>query len=81
MSTEEVFTAFGTARPEDGLPELKRVVFVVDGEVGEVMTCDARLAAVFLSNPTIVDATDVEGEIWMGYQYDAATNSFTPGVA
>lgn len=81
MTTDEVFHAFGTARPEDVTPEIKRVVFVVDGEVGEVMHCDARLAAVFMSNPVVVDATDIEGEIWMGYTYDAATNEFTPGVA
>jgi len=39
------------------LPPVK-IAFVIDGVVVDVLRTDDRLAAIFLSNPTIVDATE-----------------------
>lgn len=39
------------------LPPVK-IAFVLDGQVVDVLHTDDRLAALFLSQPTIVDATE-----------------------
>lgn len=39
------------------LPPAK-IAFVIDGVVADVLHTDDRLAAIFLSEPTIVDATE-----------------------
>lgn len=41
----------------DQLPPAK-IALVLDGEVLDVLHTDERLAAIFLSQPTIVDATE-----------------------
>lgn len=44
-----------TGNPE--LPPVK-IAFVIDGVIVDVLRTDDRLASIFLSNPTIVDATE-----------------------
>jgi hypothetical protein len=39
------------------LPPVK-IAFIIDGEVQDVLHTDERLAAIFLSQPTIVDVTE-----------------------
>ena len=39
------------------LPPVK-IAFVIDGVVADVLHTDDRLAAIFLSQPTVVDVTD-----------------------
>jgi hypothetical protein len=57
-----------------------RVAFIIDGVVQDVLNTDNRLAAIFLSQPTIVDVTEVsESElITFGYTYNQDSNTFTP---
>ena len=44
----------------ESTPELPpvKIAFVIDGEVVDVLHTDDRLGALFLSQPTIVDATE-----------------------
>jgi len=65
---------------EVDLPKQK-VAFVIDGEVIDILHTDQRLAAIFLSEPLILDVSDkfVVGEVpgvWIGDSYDAETNTF-----
>lgn len=63
------------------LPPVK-LAFIIDGVVADVLHTDDRLAAIFLSEPTIVDVTtylaEVNGVNLMGATYDGTT--FTPVV-
>ena len=59
-----------------------KVAFVIDGAVVDIIHTDDRLAAIFLSEPTILDVTDqfVIGEVpgvWVGDAYNPTTNTFT----
>jgi hypothetical protein len=63
------------------LPRAK-VAFVIDGEVVDILHTDERLAAIFLSEPVILDVSDkfVVGEVpgvWIGDTYDKKTKTFT----
>ena len=62
------------------------LAFVIDGEVVEMLRTNDRLAAIFLSEPTILDITDSWRDanstpvIEPGYKYDLITKTFTkPG--
>lgn len=58
-----------------------KVAFVIDGALVDVLHTDERLAAIFLSNPTIVDVTDTydpQNPIPLDSIYDPATGTFTP---
>jgi hypothetical protein len=35
-----------------------KLAFIIDNEVADILHTDERLAAIFLSNPTIIDITD-----------------------
>ena len=61
------------------LPPVK-IAFIIDGTVIDVLHTDERLAAIFLSEPTIVDVTDNINEAQIGATYDAATKKFTPFI-
>jgi hypothetical protein len=58
-----------------------KVAFVIDGEVVDVLHTDERLAAIFLSNPTVVDVTSIYNQSpnpdinMTGWSYDG--NSFS----
>jgi len=56
-----------------------RIAFILDGVVQDVLNTDDRLAAIFLSQPKIVDVTEIsESEfITSGYLYDEVSNTFT----
>jgi hypothetical protein len=58
----------------------KKIAFVIDGVVEDILHTDVRLAAIFLSEPVIVDVTDSELEITIGLNYDAETNTFGPKI-
>lgn len=65
----------------ENLPPV-RLAFVIDGEVVDILLTDERLAAIFLSEPTIVDVTSIiesEGNsaVIVGSTYDAETKKFT----
>lgn len=61
-----------------------KIAFILDGVVQDVLHTDDRLAAIFLSDPIIVDATDVLTPLIavdprssiVGWTYDG--NTFTP---
>jgi hypothetical protein len=67
---------------------IKKLAYVIDGKVVQTLATDERMWAIILSNPTIVDITDitfpdrVEGElisqvaIGTDWAYDGTT--FTP---
>lgn len=56
-----------------------RIAFIIDGVVQDVLNTDDRLAAIFLSQPKVVDVSEIsESEfITSGYTYDEASNTFT----
>jgi hypothetical protein len=63
------------------LPPVK-LAFVIDGEVVDILFTDNRLAAIFLSEPTIVDVTELietegKGSVLVGSAYDPETNKFS----
>lgn len=43
------------------LPPIK-LAFILDGTVVDIIHTDERFAAIFLSNPLVVDVTPVEGQ-------------------
>jgi hypothetical protein len=52
------------------------LAFVIDGEVVQVMGTDERLAAILLSEPTIVDVTGVDPSLVTSANFDVTTNTF-----
>lgn len=56
-----------------------RVAFVLDNTVVDILNTDERLAAIFLSNPTVVEVTDYEDmtSVRVGSEYNPETNEFT----
>jgi hypothetical protein len=60
------------------LPPVK-LAFVIDNEVVEIFHTDNRMAAIWLSEPKVVDVTEMfhkNEEIRYGYVYDPATGKF-----
>jgi hypothetical protein len=47
-------------RPEQ-LPPV-RLAFILDGKVVDIIHTDERMAAIFLSNPLVLDVTPEEGK-------------------
>lgn len=60
-----------------------RVAFIIDNVVADVLYTDERLAAIFLSDPVVIDITNLENvdSIRSGATYDPATNTFVPAEA
>ena len=56
-----------------------KIAFIIDGVVQDILNTDNRLAAIFLSQPKIVDITEVSGSepINFGYIYNEDLNTFT----
>ena len=56
-----------------------RIALILDGVVQDVINTDDRLAALFLSDPIIIDVTEAsESEfITGGYLYNQELNTFT----
>jgi len=67
---------------ENNTPLPIKIAFIIDGEVVDILHTQDRLAAILLSEPTIVDISDVKNDsnsdIYPGWTYDATTNAFTP---
>lgn len=65
----------------DVTPEIPpvKVAFVIDNQVIEVLHTDDRLAAIFLSNPVVLDVTGPDGKssVDLGDIYDPATGLFS----
>ena len=66
---------------------LFKIALIIDNEVVDVIRTDERLAAIFLSNPTIVDVTDHTDEngnfdimVTPPSTYNPETQEFTPPI-
>lgn len=62
------------------LPPVK-VAFIIDNQVVDILHTDERLAAIFLSEPVILDVTEFQRDettqILVGSTYDPETKTFT----
>ena len=61
----------------------RKLAFVLDNEVVDILHTDDRLAAIFLSSPKVIDITDkinAEGvtAVLVKFAYDEASNTFSP---
>jgi hypothetical protein len=69
-------------QPQPALPPIQ-VAFVIDGQVIDILHTDERLAAIFLSQPTVVDVTDFKDNqgnpniIYVGDLYDSESGIFS----
>jgi hypothetical protein len=50
----------------------KFLAFVIDGEVADILQTDDRLAAIFLSQPQIVEFDREKDNVIAGMKYDGA---------
>ena len=64
-----------------------KIALILDNEVVDIIHTDERLAAIFLSNPTIVDVTDHTDEngnfdimVNPPSTYNPETQEFTPPI-
>lgn len=57
--------------------ELTEIVFILDGEIQDAIVAEERLAAILLSEPTIVDVTSIDPKPMLGWKYDSETKGFT----
>lgn len=73
-------TAKTQQAPAENLPPVK-IAFVIDNEVVDILHTDERLAAIFLSQPLILDVSDKlplnDHGIAVGSTYDPETETFT----
>jgi hypothetical protein len=54
-----------------------KIAFVLDGHIEEIFSCDTRLAAILLSNPIILDITEISENInERGIFYNQDNKSF-----
>lgn len=58
---------------------LNHIAFIIDNEVVEIIRTDDRIAAIWLSQPTIVNVTgeDQRAIAQVGYTYHPETQTFT----
>jgi len=62
---------------EETLEHPVKVAFIIDNKVVDVIHTDTRLGAIFLSNPTTIDITEMSPMPAVGWDYDSATNSLS----
>lgn len=62
--------------PPQAMPPIK-LAFILDGQVVDVLHTDERLAAIFLSEPIIVNVTEGVEKALIGSLYDSATGEFS----
>ena len=66
--------------PPGELPPFK-IAFIINNELVDVLHTDDRLSAIFLSNPTMVDVTDIYASspevLVNGSVYDPKSKTFT----
>lgn len=53
-----------------------KVAFIIDNEVVDIIHTDDRLAAIFLSEPLMVDVTDIEDGVFINSTYNPETGNF-----
>lgn len=63
-----------------------KLAFIIDNEVADILHTDERLAAIFLSNPIILNITEQltsnPGSITPGMLYDSDTGQYSmPDIA
>lgn len=67
---------------DQGLPPIK-LAFIIDGEVADILHTDERLAAIFTSQPLVMDVTDrLELDslsVVPGMTYDSESDTFATG--
>jgi len=77
---EDLLRRQAEANPVENLPPVK-IAFIIDNELVDILHTDDRLAAIFLSQPTIIDISDLlplkEHGITIGSTYNPETNTFT----
>ena len=58
----------------------KRIAFIIDNKVVDILQTDERLAAIFLSEPEIVNVTDLEQKFFpaVDWKYDTSLEKFIP---
>jgi hypothetical protein len=56
------------------------LALILDGQIQDIMHTQDRLAAIFLSEPTIVAIEDTDTSPRVGWTYDAKTGEFAPPV-
>lgn len=72
-----------TTNEQPPAPPIK-IAFIIDNQVVDVLHTDDRLGAIFLSEPVIVDVTDLFNENKMvlpGDTYDPETKTFSRVLA
>jgi len=85
--TKEEIIAAAKAAVADKLAKEKHnippvaLVYLIDNVVVDILRTDERLAAIMLSNPVILDLSDIESlaeiNAVVGATYDPETSSFT----
>lgn len=55
---------------------LYSVAFVLDDEVQEVIRAEEKIAAILLSEPTIIDITNLDQKPTIGWKYNSETGEF-----
>jgi hypothetical protein len=67
--------------PKGGIMEIlpNHIAFIIDNKIVEIITTDDRIAAIWLSQPIIVDVSaEGQGAIAeIGYIYNPETQTFT----
>jgi hypothetical protein len=68
-----------TQPTQEQLSAMKKIALVIDNEVVDVLHCDERLAAILLSDATMIDITErvLTETIKLGYSYNVDSDTFT----
>lgn len=56
----------------------KKMLFIIDGEIVSVLNTDDRLAAIFLSEPKVVEYNEKMGDPKVGYKWNSLTEKIEP---
>jgi hypothetical protein len=56
----------------------KKMLFIIDGEIVSVLNTDDKLAAIFLSEPKVVEYNPKMGEPKIGYKWNDLTEKIEP---
>jgi hypothetical protein len=62
---------------QNNLPPVK-LAFVIDGKIVDTFYTDHRFGAILLSDPIVVDVTEMPNNVGNGYVYQSETGTFTP---
>lgn len=70
---------FREPTPMHGDINIYSIAIVLDNEVQDVIRAEARLAAMLLSDPILVDITDLENKPGIGIKYNPENGKFGKG--